>query len=290
MTDPNTLKALAWMAGGVASFTTMAVAGRAVTTELDTFELMLYRSCLGFFMVLAGAWLAGRLADIRAARMGLHTLRNISHFAGQNLWFYALATIPLAQVFALEFTSPLWVALAAPLLLGERLTPVTFGAVALGFLGILVVARPDIGGVSVGQAAAAAAALGFAGSILATKRLTTTEPVVAILFWLTTMQAGFGLVCAGFDGAIAWPSGQIWAWLVLIGAAGLSAHLCLTTALSLAPATVVTPFDFLRLPVAAIVGALAYAEALDPAVLLGGAIILGANWINLQARARRGLA
>ncbi|TDL83661.1 DMT family transporter [Palleronia sediminis] len=281
------LKATVWMLGAVVSFTSMAVAGRAVTLELDTFELMLYRSLIGICLVVAGGAVAGRLGQIRARRLGLHLIRNLSHFAGQNLWFLAISLIPLAQVFAIEFTSPIWVALAAPLLLAERLTRLKITVAIVGFVGVLIVARPGLDGLDPGQAAAAAAAIGFAGSAIFTKLLTRTESILSILFWLTVMQAGMGLVAAGFDGDIAWPSASIWPWLALIGAAGLTAHMCLTTALSLAPATIVMPVDFLRLPVAALVGALFFAEALDPVTALGGAIILAANWVNIRAQTRR---
>ncbi|SFG07777.1 Uncharacterized membrane protein [Palleronia marisminoris] len=272
------------MSGAIVSFSTMAVAGRAVSFELDTFELMLYRSLVGIAVVVAVAGFAGKLGSIRARRMGLHLVRNVFHFSGQNLWFFAITAIPLAQVFALEFTSPVWVALFAPLVLGERLTRTRLIAALLGFAGILIVARPGVVSIGPGQVAAALAALGFAGSALFTRRLTRTENVVSILFWLTVIQIFLGLFCAGIDAEIAWPSAMSWPWLVLIGVAGLSAHYCLTTALSLAPASVVMPMDFLRLPVIALVGWIIYSEPLDPWILAGGAVILGANWLNVRPR------
>jgi len=100
------VKAAFWMLGAIASFTLMAVAGRAVSVELDTFELMMYRSFIGIAIVIAFATMLGTLKDIQTNNLKLHLLRNLSHFAGQNLWFAALVMIPLAQVVALEFTSP----------------------------------------------------------------------------------------------------------------------------------------------------------------------------------------
>ena len=287
--ESRPLAAAIWMAGAVASFTTMAVAGRAVSVELDTFELMVYRSFVGLAVVCTVSALTGRLGAIRARRLGLHLARNTSHFVGQNLWFYAITVAPLAQVIAVEFTSPLWVALLAPLLLSERLTPARAVAALLGFIGALIVAHPSVDAVPPGLVAAAVAAVGFAGSALLTKRLTRTENIVSILFWLTTIQAILGTLCAGVDGRIAVPSLALLPWVILVGLTGLAAHYCLTRALSLAPATVVMPFDFARLPVIAVVGMILYAEPLEPAVLLGGAVILCANWINLRAegRARR---
>ncbi|MEM9524203.1 MAG: EamA family transporter, partial [Pseudomonadota bacterium] len=100
MTSP--LRAAAWMLGAVLSFTLMAVAGRRLSIHLDTFEIMMYRSLIGVFIVVAAGGLAGSLGQITRRQMGLHIARNACHFAGQNLWFYALTLIPLVQVFALE--------------------------------------------------------------------------------------------------------------------------------------------------------------------------------------------
>ena len=94
---PQTLRAALWMIGAIASFTAMAVAGRAVSFELDTFEIMMYRSFIGMIIVTSVAGITGHLGDITRRHMSAHTIRNIAHFAGQNLWFFALTVIPLAH-------------------------------------------------------------------------------------------------------------------------------------------------------------------------------------------------
>ena len=287
-TEPEARPGLAalWMLGAIGAFSAMAVAGRAVADDLDTFEIMMFRSAIGLVLVVVLGGALGKLGEVAPRRLGLHFLRNLSHFTGQNLWFYALTMIPLAQLFALEFTSPIWVLLLATLLLGERLTRVRLAAVVLGFVGALVVAQPGTGGDPVGLLTATAAAVGFAGSIVLTKILTRTETTTSILFWLTLMQLGLGIVTAGWDGDIAWPPVAIWPWLALIGAAGLFAHLCLTTALGLAPATVVVPMDFLRLPAIAVIGALVYGEPLSLQVFLGAGLIFTANYLNIALSRR----
>ena len=282
----QTLQAALWMTGAIASFSSMAVAGRAIAGTHDTFELMFYRSLVGILVVVIAARTMGTLGQVSTRRIGLHLIRNVMHFAGQNLWFYAITLIPLAQVFALEFTSPLWVTLFAPLLLGERLTRTRAMAASLGFVGILLVAQPDFGGpVNTGVLSAALAAVGFAGSAIFTKLLTRTESITCILFWLTVMQAIFGLIMAGWDGDIALPTSGSAPWLVLVGLAGLLAHFCLTKALSLAPAVVVMPVDFLRLPVIAVIGFFFYNEPVTIALIAGAAIIISANFINIRAEA-----
>ena len=283
----DTATAALWMTGAIASFTTMAVAGRAVSLDHDTFELMFYRSLVGIVVVVTFAATSGRLGMIGHRRLGLHLVRNISHFTGQNLWFFAITAAPLAQVFALEFTAPLWALVLAPIFLSEAITKSRALAALVGFVGILVVTQPFSEPLTPGVIAAAGAAIGFAGSAIFTRRLTRTENVLTILFWLTVMQAVFGLVTAGWDGDIALPTTAALPWLVLIGFAGLLAHLCLTSALRLAPAAVVMPVDFIRLPLIAVIGWLFYAEGFDPLVLIGGGIIIAANWVNLRIEARR---
>ena len=237
----TTFKAALWMIGSILCFSAMAVAGREVSFELDTFEIMMYRSLVGVIVVTIVASAFGTLNQVNTDRLGLHFARNISHFVGQNLWFYALTLIPFAQLFAFEFSVPLWVMLVAPFLLGEKLTKLRVASVLLGFIGILIVTRPWIAGLTPGILPAALCAIGFAGAVIFTKKLTQTTTITCILFWLTLMQLGMGLLCAGYDGDIALPSARTLPLLILIGLAGLCAHFCLTSALKLAPATIVTP-------------------------------------------------
>lgn len=275
-----------WMFGTVASFSAMAVAGREVSFQLDTFEIMMYRSLIGFATVLIVGRFAGTLTEVRTDRLGMHFLRNISHFTGQNLWFFALALIPFAQLFAFEFSVPLWITLFAPFVLAERLTRSRVTSVVIGFIGILMVTRPWMAGLSWGIVAAFLCAIGFAGSAMFTKMLTRHESITGILFWLTLMQAGFGIVCAGYDGDVALPSADTWGWIVLIGFAGLLAHFCLTKALSVAPAVIVMPMDFTRLPIIAIIGATFYAEAMDIWIIMGAVVIFSANYFNILSEKR----
>lgn len=283
----TTFKAALWMIGSIASFSSMAVAGREVAGQLDTFEIMMYRSMFGVIIVTAMAGFFGTWRQINTGNMRLHLARNLAHFTGQNLWFYAVTVIPLAQVFALEFTSPLWVIVLSPLVLGERLTAMRALAAILGFIGILIVARPAVAGINAGVLAAASCAIFFALSIIFTKRLTRSQSITCILFYLTTMQLVFGLIAAGFDGDIALPNAQTLPFVILIGAAGLLAHFCLTNALAIAPATVVVPIDFIRLPAIAVVGMLLYNEALDIWVFVGALIIFAGNYMNIWSETRR---
>lgn len=282
----NIWAAALYMSGAIASFSMMAIAGRYISWELDTFEIMTYRSVVGFAIMVTFITLSGKWSLIPTQKLGTHIIRNAFHFSGQNLWFFAITAAPLAQVFALEFTSPLWVLLLSPLFLNERLTSLRVLAGLLGFVGILFVARPFSDEISIGVMTAALSAIGFAGSIIFTKHLTKSEKTVTILFYLTAIQFVFGLLCAGIDGDIALPSFASLGWVVVIGGAGLLAHFCLTTALTLAPATVVVPIDFIRLPVIAIIGMILFEEGIDIYVFIGAFLIVSGNYANLWYESR----
>lgn len=274
------------MLGAVFAFTSMAVAGRELAFQLDTFEIMTYRSIIGIAVVLIISTLVGTRNQINTQQFGLHLIRNASHFIGQNLWFFAVTMIPFAQLFAFEFSVPIWVALFAPLILKEKLTHMRLLAATTGFIGILIVARPNMAGLNIGVLAAAVAAIGFAGSAIFTKLLTRRQSITTILFWLTVMQAVFGIILAGYDGDMQLPTAQTWPWVVLVGFAGLFAHFCITKALQLAPAIIVTPMDFVRLPLISVIGVMFYNEAFEWPIILGAVIVMGANLMNIITERR----
>lgn len=278
------------MTGAIASFSSMAVAGRELSVVHDTFEIMMYRSLVGFVVVALVLTATGGWVQVSTQRLGLHALRNTLHFTGQNLWFYAVAVAPLAQVFALEFTQPLWVILLSPLLLNERLTALKMTAAIIGFAGVLIVTRPGTAPLSPGLVTAAASAIFFAFTTISTKKLTRFASIGCIVFWLTTMQAVLGAIAAGFDGHISLPTAQSAPFLILVGLAGLLAHFCITNALAIAPATVVIPFDFARLPTIAVVGMILYHEPIDHWVLIGAAVIFSGIFLNIWSESRNSLA
>lgn len=279
--------AFAWMMLAIAAFTLMAVAGRAAQAELNSLQLMALRSILSVAIIALILWrTTPGFAQIRSRQPMLHVWRNLFHFIGQNAWLVALMMIPLAELTALEFTNPIWVAALAPLFLGERFTRRKLLALALGFAGVLIVARPGLAPVHPGHAIALLAALGFALTTIWTKRIMAHDTVLCVLFWMSASQAVLGLVL-GLPGGFPMPSAQVWPWVVVVALTGLVAHYALTSALGLAPASVVAPMDYLRLPVIAAVGMFVYDEPLVLAVFIGGGVILLANLVNIGVRRGR---
>ena len=277
-------KAAAWMSGWLTAMVVMAVAGREATKSLHVFQIMEMRSLLGIVLLYPLIRASGGFAAMRTGRPGLHVARNAFHYAAQFCWFLALTMIPIAQVVAIEFTMPIWTALLAVSFLGERLAPARILAIVLGLVGVTAIVRPQAGHLEPGQLVALVAAIGFAISVIMVKSLTRTESAVAIIFWMLIVQSAIGIVPA----VLVWraPPVAVLPWILVIAVCGTYSHYCMTRALQHAEATTIVPMDFLRVPLSALAGWLVYAEAVDLWTVLGAALILGGNALNLLAPAR----
>ena len=127
------------------------------------------------------------------------------------------------------------------------------------------------------------AAFAFGISLVMVKSLTRTDNVVRIIFWMLIIQSAIGLAPALYF----WrdPPPELWPWILLIAFTGTSSHFCLAQALAYADATLISPIDFLRVPLSALIGWLLYQEQIDVYTALGAALILAGNLLNLQTSA-----
>lgn len=277
--QPSIPRAAAWVAGWLAMMLVIAVAGREAARELTVFQIMLMRSVIGMAMLWPLVRAAGGVAAMKTARLPQHVLRNAVHYAAQYGWFLALTMIPLAQLVSIEFTMPIWSAGLAVAFLGERMSRLKWFAVVLGLVGVAVIVRPGAGELDVGQLIALAAAVGFAVSVVLVKSLTRTEAAVAISFWMLVVQSVIGLVPA--LAVWRWPSPEAWGWVLVVAFCGTYSHYCFARAMQHAEATVVVPMDFMRVPLTALVGWLAYSERVDVYTALGVGLILAGNLLNV---------
>jgi drug/metabolite transporter (DMT)-like permease len=274
------------MSGALFAFSATAVAVRALAPDFSVFEMLAIRNAAGVAILLA---LAGFKPELRTGlkprRFGLHLTRNILHFAGTDGWAFSLTLLPLATVFALEFTTPAWVALLAIPMLQERMTWGRFVAVALGFAGVLIILRPGLETLQPASLLVLGVAFSFALVAIMTKRLTRTESTFSILFFMNLLQLPMNLAGVGRAFWLAIQPAHI---LPLVGicAGGLLSHYCLTNAYRRGDATMVVPLDFMRIPLIAFVGWQLYGEPLDPYVFLGsGCIVVGLLYsLNREAK------
>ena len=279
-------KAIFWMFGTLCSYTAVAVATREVSFVVDTPTILFIRSFVSIILstLLVGMSKQG-FEQIRTTRVKMHVTRNCVHFVGQFGWFFSIALIPLAHVFALEFTVPIWIALLAPIFLNEKLTLSRVFYILVGFVGILIIVRPFGMGIEAGSIAMLIGAVGFAGAMLCTRSLLSTESPLCILFYMAILQLPLSTALLVLFGDFHLPDLSTLVLIVFITAGVMFAHYCMARAFQLAEVTAVVPMDYLRLPMVAIAGAVLYAEPIDLATIVGATAILVANYMNVRRSA-----
>ena len=272
-----------WMGGAVLSFLIMAIAVRELSDTMNTFEILTLRSIVGlaitFAFVMRFGW-----HEIRTERLKLHLVRNVFHFGGQFGWFLGISLLPLATVFTLEFTIPVWAAMLAVIVLRERLHHARIIAIICGFGGVLIIMKPGAEVVDLASLIVVGAAFGYAVSYITTKPLVVTDSPLAILFYMNLMQLPFGLVPAIFT----WvqPTTNDVLWIVLVGVTALTAHYCVTRAFQVADTLTVIPLDYLRMPLVAVIGYVFYQESFELTLFAGAIVIIAGNYYNIRYEAK----
>lgn len=288
MTDNKIARVVLWMVGALLSFSVMAVSIRELSRAgLSIFEILAIRSGVALFVLLT---LLAVRKDLRVhalpRRMGLNLFRNTVHYASQYSWALSLTMLPLATVFALEFTMPAWTAVLAVWFLHERMTPSRLGVVILGLIGVLVILRPGIAGFNPAAILVLLAAFGYAITMITTKQLTKTETTFGIVFWMAVIQLPLSLIGSDPTVFLRFEPRHILP-AIGVGMAGLTSHYCLSNAFRFGDATLVVPLDFMRIPLIAVVGWAFYGERLDVFVLLGAVIIVSGVLWNLRSEVAR---
>lgn len=272
------MRAILWMSGAIFSFCLMAISARELDGLIDKFELLAIRSMVGLVLLVIIMNVIKRPRLMFTQRTKTHVWRNLFHFVGQFSWLVGIGILPLAEVFAIEFTVPLWVLIIAAIFLGERITGRKFAAVALGLIGVAIIVKPGVEILDSGAIIMLIAALCFALTFIFNKSLLRTEHPLTVVFYMTLIQLPLGALMAGADWTM--PEPWMWPWVMAVALTGLAAHYCISKSMQLADVSVVISLDFLRLPIIAIIGVLMYGETFDVAVIAGGALMLVANLIN----------
>jgi len=268
-----------WMMGALVSFCLMAIGARELVGEIATFQILFFRSLIGLMVISLIILKTKQLSLFSTKRTKLHIGRNVFHFGGQYGWFIGIGLLPLAEVFALEFTVPIWTVLIAAVFLKERLTVKKVCAVLFGLIGVGVIVKPGAELFNFASLIVLAAAICYSVSYVATKSLSSTENPLTILFYMCLIQLPMGFVFTGTNWVF--PNQVQWLWLSVIGLTALSAHYCITHAMKVSEAGVVVTLDFLRLPLIAMVGITFYNESFDIALILGATLMFLGNLINV---------
>ena len=288
MITSKIVRVILWMIGALLSFSVMAVSIRELSRGgLSIFEILAIRSGVALLVLVFLLLVRKDLRPhARPRRMGLNLFRNVVHYASQFSWALSLTMLPLAMVFALEFTMPAWTALLAVWFLHERLTPSRLGVVVLGLVGVLVILRPGIADFNPATILVLLAAFGYAITMITTKQLTATETTFGIIFWMAVIQFPLSLIGSNLAVFMHLETRHILPAMG-VGVAGLTSHYCLSNAFRSGDATLVVPLDFMRIPLIAVVGWAFYGERLDVFVLLGALIIVSGVLWNLRSEVAR---
>lgn len=274
------VKASLWMVVALASFVLMAVAGKELANNIGTAEILFFRSLIGLLILSIVISFVG-IESIKSTSIKKHIARNASHFVGQYGWFYGIAFIPLAEVFALEFTVPIWTAIAATILLNETITKIRIISITLGLLGVLVILRPTLEIIHPAALVVIVGAMAYGLAHTLTRSIVKHDSPLSVLFYMCLIQLPIGSFLAFSDWVM--PAGIMWFWLLIVGVTALSAHYGMSKALTYADTMVVVPMDFLRLPIIMLVGLFFYNESFEVLLLLGASIMLFGNYLNLRA-------
>ncbi len=284
-TEPRQRPYLAtlWMVGAMIALSGMAVAGRELSSELNAFQISFTRSLICLFSLIVLLTIIG-FKKVKTKKIKLHIFRNTIHFGGQAGWLYGVALLPLAEVFAIEFTAPIWTAILATILLKEQLTIYRTASILAGFIGILIILRPGLQIIQPAALVVLFATICFASTYVFTRHMSSTESPLTIIFYMNLVQLPIGFATSIPDWNI--PSFELWPWALLIGLTGLASHFCFAHAFRYADAAVVTPLDFMRLPLIAFIGFSFYDEGWDFLILFGGTIIFAGNLLNIYSESR----
>ena len=271
---PAQTRATCLMIVALFMFTVMGICIRLSAVHLPVIEVVFFRNFLAVLILLPLVARVG-FGTLRMQRPKLFFLRAAINAVGMFCGFTALTLIPLAQMTALSFTTPLFVTIGAVLFLGEVIRARRIAAISVGFLGTLIILQPGVVDVTFGALLALISALTIAMASLIVKTLTRSESQHAIVTWMVVMQAPLALIPSLW--VWQWPDLLTWGFLWGMALSGTIAHLCFTRAFSLVDITALQPLEFIKLPFAVILAWIIFAEWPGLSTFAGGAVIFAST-------------
>lgn len=264
-----------WMLLSVFAFCFVAIGVKQVSTDISPFQIIFFRALIGLIsllILLPKKTIIGSFSNIKQ-----HLFRNIFHLIAQYGWVIGIVYLSLAEVTAIEFTTPIWILILASLFLKEKITAKKTISILLGFIGVLIIIKPGIEIISYNSIIVLLSAVCFAIAHTATKKLVKTNSASDVVFIMCLTQAPISLACAYPNWN--WPNSIDYFWLILIGLSGIAAHFSMAKALKEEDISSLITIDYLRLPIVTIAGILLYNETFDTAIIIGGTFIFLGNSI-----------
>ena len=267
---------------GEVFFVSMGMLVKILGPDMPSHQIVFYRNILAAIIIFPMLMRGSGWREFKTTRINMHLLRSTSGVLAMFCFFYALANIELADAMLLKLTGPLFIPIIAIFWIKEHVSVQTVGAILVGFAGVVVFLNPT-GEIQL------AALVGLIGGALAAfakvtiRKMSDTESTTRIIFYFALFGALISAIPA-LATELHIPTGQQWAYLILLGAVGTCGQFCLTQAYRLAPASQVGPFTYSSLLGASLAGWLVWREVPSLQTLLGGALIISAGLILIYSR------
>ncbi|MDJ1159173.1 DMT family transporter [Chelatococcus sp. SYSU_G07232] len=269
-----TLAGIGMMVTGIFLFSVNDVMGKWLVATYPVAQVLLVRSLAALIMLAPFIRREGVAAFRGAPRPGLQILRVVFSTLEVACFYWAVTSLPLADVMTYYLAGPIYVTALSALFLGEKVGWRRWAAVTAGFAGVLVALQPSPATLTLPALVSLAGSLFFALLMITTRKLSGTSDTVLVT-GQTVAALLLGLVMAPF----AWvaPGGRDLALLSLLGIVAMVAHVCVNRALKLAPASVVVPYQYMLIVWAVVFGYLVFGDVPQASTLVGAAIIVGAG-------------
>ncbi len=275
--------AIAIMLLGMLMFTLNDVMGKWLVATYSVGQVLLIRSAAALVVLSPILWQGGIRPLLTVERPGMQILRVLFSSAEVYCFYFAVISLPLADVMTFWLAAPIYVAALSPLLLGEKVGWRRWLAILAGFAGVIVALQPSAATLSAPALVSIAGSFCFAFMMLSGRALRGT-PDSVLVFWQMAAAGLVGLVTAPFGWVT--PGAFDLSLLALLGVVAMVAHVCVNRALKLADASVVAPFQYSLLFWAILFGFIVFGDVPRPAMLAGAAIIVASGWF-IMVRERR---
>jgi drug/metabolite transporter (DMT)-like permease len=290
----NPLIGIALVLASIFAFTLMGAIVRHLTQTVPLGEVVFARSFVALIpLLLMLAWQRQLISALRTRSPIAHLSRSLTGGVAMFLNFAALAFLPLAEATAIGFATPLFTVALSALLLGEVVRARRWSAVGAGFIGVLVMIYPNLGGaprgsgVALGVLFAIAGALAVAIAMTQVRHLSRTETTASLVFYFSIVCSLCGLATLPWGWIV--PSHGELAWMVAMGFLGGVGQLLITESYRYAPASVVAPFAYTGMLYSIVIGYAWFGEVPEAMVLAGAAIVIGAGLFVIWRENRLGL-
>ncbi len=286
-TIPPNVRGALWMIIAAVSFAIMATMMKVLGEQFHSFQVTFFRAVFALLIVLPIAVSVGR-TGFRTQRPGLHAVRGLTGAISNFCLVFATAVLPLADAVAYTFTKPLFMTMLAAVMLAEVVGRHRWVAVAVGFIGVLVMMRPGGGGVQPEAFVALGGAFMFALTNILVKQLSETEKPVTIMLYAACTTT----LLLAVPAALVWqtPDMEALIFAALLGLAGTVNQYFIIRAFAVAEASAVIPFDYTRLIWSALIGYMFFSELPDSFTIAGAMIIIGAAYYIARREAQLGKA